>query len=250
MKTAFFPAKTLSHLPADNVEALAALCTEFERFDGHARQLPEHHDDYVEALSILRGFAVARDAKVQPFPEIGAQRHQNISCVATYFSQLRTAVRTELVGRHSRGYFESKTEEYMALFARAQVYEFAEEDFKRAQTLILELRGLLQDSSLISEEHQRRLLRRLEAVRGELHKRTNDIDRFWGFLGEAAIVMRKFGDDLKPISERVLELGNIFLRVIFTKEGIKALPELSGLLCPNQLEEEAAVNAEPSWKAA
>src|SRR3974390_1077370 len=63
MKTAFFPAKTLSHLPGDNFEALAALCTEFERFDGHARQLPEHHDDYVEALSILRAFAMAREAR-------------------------------------------------------------------------------------------------------------------------------------------------------------------------------------------
>ena len=78
MKTAFFPAKILAHLPGDNCEALAALCTEFERFDGHARQLPEHHDDYVEALSILKAFALARNAKVQPFPEISPQRHQNI----------------------------------------------------------------------------------------------------------------------------------------------------------------------------
>ena len=71
MKTAFFPPKILNHLPADNFEALAALCAEFERFDGHARQMPEHHDDYVEALSILRAFATAREAKVAAFPELG-----------------------------------------------------------------------------------------------------------------------------------------------------------------------------------
>jgi hypothetical protein len=243
MKTAFFPAKTLAHLPGDNFEALAALCTEFERFDGHARQLPEHHDDYVEALGILKGFALARDAKVQPFPEIGPQRHQNIACVAAYFSQLRTAVRTELTGRYSRGYFETKTEEYMALFARAQVYEFPEADFKRAHVLIGELRTLLSDNSLITEEHQRRLLRRLEAMRGELHKRTNDIERFWGFLGEASIVMRKFGEDLRPVSDRVLELGRIVLGAIFAKEGIKALPELSRMLLPEESQEEAAAAA-------
>jgi hypothetical protein len=243
MKTAFFPAKTLAHLPGDNCEALAALCTEFERFEGHARQLPEHHDDYVEALSILKAFALARDAKVQPFPEIGPQRHQNIACVAAYFSQLRTAVRTELTGRYSRGYFESKTEEYMALFARAQVYEFPESEFKRAHVLIGELRELLNENSLITEEHQRRLLRRLEAMRGELHKRTNDIERFWGFVGEAAIVMRKFGEDLRPISDRVLELGRIVLGTIFVKEGIKALPELGRMLLPDEAQEEAAAAA-------
>src|SRR3954451_15347161 len=123
MRTAFFPPKTLNTLPSDNIEALAVLCSEFERFDGHARQLPEHHDDYVEALSILRAFAMARDAKLEPFPVIGAQRHQHISSVAAYFNQLRTTVRGELSSRHARGYFESKTEEYVALFSKVSVYE-------------------------------------------------------------------------------------------------------------------------------
>ena len=241
MRTAFFPARTLSSLPADNTEALAMLCAEFERFEGHARQLPEHHDDYVEALSILRAFAMARDAKLEALPEIGAQRHQNISGISSYFGQLRTAVRSELSTRNSRTYFETKTEEYMALFVKAAVYEFSEPEFKRVQDLLNQLRDLIRGSTLISEEHKRRLLRKLEAMRGELHKKTSDIDRFWGFLGEAGIAMRKFGEDLKPISERVLELGTIVLGVIFAKEGIKALPEVGQILLANPCESEEKV---------
>ena len=240
MKTAFFPAKMLGSLPADNLEALAALCTEFDRFDGHARQMPEHHDDYVEALSILKAFATAREAKMAAFPEVGPQRRQNIDAVLSYFGQLRERVRSELTGRHSRGYFETKTEEYLALFVKAQIYEFPEPEYRRVQDLINELRELLRATSLITEEHQRRLLRRLEAMHAELHRKTNDIERFWGFLGEAAIVMRKFGEDLQPVSERVRELGGIVLRVIFDKEGIKALPELSRILWPGDLESERA----------
>jgi len=234
MRTAFFPPKTLSHLPADNVEAMAVLCGEFERFDGHARQMPEHHDDYVEALSILRAFAMAREIKLEPFPIIGPQRHQNITGIAGYFGQLRANVRTELNSRHSKGYFEIKTEEYVALFSRVSVFEFSETDFKRAQSLVNELRDLIRDSTLITEEHKRRLLRKLEAMRGELHRKTTDIDRFWGFIGEAGIAMRKFGEDLAPISERVLELGGIVVNVIFAKEGIRALPEVSQILLPHQ----------------
>jgi hypothetical protein len=230
MKTAFFPSKMLGSLPADNLEALAALSTEFERFDGHARQTPEHHDDYVEALSILRAFAAARDIKLSAFPEIGPQRRQNIDGVGAYFAQLRSTVRAELTGRHSRGYFESKTEEYLALFAKTQPYEFPDEVYQRVQALMSELRELLRSNHLLSEGHQRCLLRRLDAMRGELQRKTNDIERFWSFLGEAAIVMRKFGEDLKPISDRVRELGRLVLDVIFDKEGIKALPELSQLL--------------------
>ncbi len=233
MKTAFFPPRTLGQLPADNLEALAALCVEFEKFDGHARQMPEHHDDYVEALSILKGFAMVRDAKLEPFPELGSQRHQNVSNIASYFGKLRTNVRSELTNRHARGYFDTKTEEYAALFAKVSVYEFSESDFKRVMDLTNELRDLIRSSTLISEEHKRRLLRRLEAMRAEFHRKTNDIDRFWGFIGEAGIAMRKFGEDLAPISERVLELGGIVVNVIFAKEGIKALPEVSQILLPH-----------------
>jgi hypothetical protein len=233
MKTAFFPAKLLQGLPSDNVEALAALCGEFERFDGHARQLPDHHGDYVEALSILRGFAIARETKLETFPEIGPQRHQNVASITAYFNRLRDLVRTELSGRYSRGYFETKTEEYVALFSRVSVYEFSEEDFRRVHELVRELRELIRSSSLITEDHKRRLLRRLEAMHAELHKKTSDIDRFWGFIGEAGIAMRKFGEDLAPISERVLELGGIVITVIFAKEGIKALPEVSQIVLPH-----------------
>jgi hypothetical protein len=233
MKTAFFPPKLLQGLPSDNMEALAALCGEFERFDGHARQLPEHHGDYVEALSILRGFAIARDTKIESFPEIGSQRHQNVSAITAYFTRLRDLVRAELTGRYSRGYFETKTEEYVALFTRVSVYEFSETEFKRVHDLVRELRDLIRGSTLITEEHKRRLLRRLEAMHAELHKKTSDIDRFWGFIGEAGIAMRKFGEDLAPISERVLELGGIVITVIFAKEGIKALPEVSQIVLPH-----------------
>jgi hypothetical protein len=234
MKTAFFAAKTLNGLPSDNFEALAVLCGEFDRFDGFARQLPEHHNDYVEALSILRGFAMAREAKLLPFPDLGSQRHQNISKVTAYFGQLRTSVREELTHRYSQGHFDAKTEEYIALFSGAVSYEFSETDFKRVQDLITQLRDLIHGSTLISDDHKRRLLRRLDAMHGELRRKTNDIDRFWGFIGEAGIAMRKFGEDLAPISERVLELGGIVVNVIFAKEGIKALPEVSQIVLPNK----------------
>ncbi len=230
MKTAFFPPKTLAQLPADNVEALAALCTEFERFDGHARELPEQHDDYVEALGILRAFAQARDAALESFPEIGPQRRQNILNIKSYFAQLRNLVRNQLSERHAKSYFDTKTQEYLLLFSKAPVYEFGETEFTRVQELIQELRDLLRGTTLLAEDQKSRMLRKLESMRGELHRKTTDIDRFWGFLGESAIAMRKFGPDLKPVSDRVLELARLVSESIFRKEGITALPELDQML--------------------
>jgi hypothetical protein len=234
MKTAFFPPRMLGQLPADNFEALAALCMEFERFDGHARQLSEQHDDYVEALGILRAFGAARGTKLAPFPEIGPQRQQNISNINAYFMQLRNTVRAELTSRNARGHFDSKTEEYLSLFSRVPMYEFPEPDFQRGQELMNELRELLRTSALLDDDQKRRLLRKLDNMRSEFNRKTTDIERFWGFLGEASIAMRKFGADLKPISERVLELARIVIGAIFAREGITALPELRQVLCPRE----------------
>lgn len=230
MKTAFFPQRVLASLPADNTEALAALCTEFERFDGHARETSEHHDDYVEALGILKAFAAAREARIPPLPDLGPQRHQNMAAVKTYFNQVRDNARTELASRHAKGYFDSKTEQYLSVFARLSAYEFSDPDFKRVQDLVNELRELMQSSTLMSDDQKRRLLRKLEGFRAELHRKTNDLERFWGFLGEAAIAIRKFGEDFKPIADRIMELARITIGVIFAKEGIKALPELTELV--------------------
>lgn len=239
MKTAFFPHRILSNLPADNFEGLATLCAEFERFDGHARQVSEQHDDYVEALGILRAFGAARGAKLPPFPEIGAQRQQNITNINAYFAQLRNTVRAELISRNARGHFDSKTDEYLSLFSRVPMYEFAEPDYQRGQELMTELRELLRTSALLDEDQKRRLLRKLDNMRGEFNKKTTDIDRFWGFLGEASIAMRKFGEDFEPIAERVLELAQIIVGAIFAREGITALPQLRELLCPREVEPES-----------
>ena len=222
----------LAALPADNTEALAALCTEFERFDGHARESSEHHDDYVEALGILKAFAASRDARIPALPELGPQRHQNMAAVKSYFNQVRDNARTELVSRHAKGYLDSKTEQYLSVFARLSAYEFSDPDFKRVQDLVNELRELMQSSTLMTDDQKRRLLRKLEGFRAELHRKTNDLERFWSFLGEAAIAIRKFGEDFKPIADRIMELARITLGVIFAKEGIKALPEMSELVGP------------------
>ena len=114
------------------------------------------------------------------------------------------------------------------------MYEFSDQDYSRVQVLINELRDEINKSSLITEDHKRRLLKRLEAMQVELHKKTSDIDRFWGFIGEAGITIRKFGEDMQPITNRVQELGRIVIAVIFAKEGIKALPEVSQILLPDK----------------
>jgi hypothetical protein len=88
-------------------------------------------------------------------------------------------------------------------------YEFSQGDLERIQSLLNDLRGLVSAATGFADDHQRRLLKRLEAMQSELHKRVSDLDRFWGFVGEAGVVLAKLGNDAKPIVDRVREIADI-----------------------------------------
>ncbi len=34
----------------------------------------------------------------------------------------------------------------------------------------------------------------------------SNLDRFWGFVGDAGVVMKKLGEDAKPITDRIKDI--------------------------------------------
>ena len=88
-------------------------------------------------------------------------------------------------------------------------YEFSQGDLERIQSLLNDLRSLVSASEKFKPEHQQRVLARLEALQKELHKKVSDLDRFWGLVGDAGVMLAKLGNDAKPIVDRVREIADI-----------------------------------------
>ena len=88
-------------------------------------------------------------------------------------------------------------------------YEFSQGDLERIQVLVNELRSQISESLALESGHKRRLTKRLERLQSELHKRVSDLDRFWGLVGDAGVVLGKLGKDARPIVERTRELAEI-----------------------------------------
>jgi hypothetical protein len=55
-------------------------------------------------------------------------------------------------------------------------------------------------------------LKRLESLQAEMHKRVSDLDRFWGLIGDAGVVLGKFGKDAKPFVDRIRDIADIVWR--------------------------------------
>jgi hypothetical protein len=91
-------------------------------------------------------------------------------------------------------------------------YEFSQGDLDRIQVLINELRHHINSSDLFEEEHKSRLLSKLEKLQAEMHKKMSDIDKFWGLIGDAGVMLGKFGKDSKPLVDRIKEISDIVWR--------------------------------------
>ncbi len=46
-------------------------------------------------------------------------------------------------------------------------------------------------------------------MQSELHKKISDVDRYWGLVAEAGVVLGKLSKDSKPIVARIKELAEI-----------------------------------------
>jgi hypothetical protein len=105
----------------------------------------------------------------------------------------------------------SKTLEYYnSEFKVGQYYEFTDGDLKRIQELINKLRNEINSSTVLTKDHQFRLLTKLEKLQKELHKRMSDYDRAYGIMFDGIVLIQKFGESVKPITELIRELGNLF----------------------------------------
>lgn len=233
-----FSEKFLSELPDNVDEAMNALAVRFNEFDTQMQQKvapePSHptkaisqtYLEYLTAYSVLIAYCNRSRKLNRGFAEMQPNKPQaeNIGTIRSQFHGILHETNIRLKQRNVSEHLKKSTDYYADVFAKVSMYEFSDDDLARLQVLINELRTLINENKLLSEDHKRRLLKRLEAMQSELHKKTSDIDRFWGFVGEVGIQAKKFGENLKPITERVQEIGHIVLAVIYAKEGIQALP--------------------------
>jgi hypothetical protein len=191
------------------IEALVQLCQSVERHWYQQSSLDwteDELDPLMEAVAFVRALISANNLPDEnTAPELSGDIQEDCSKMWAF---LRATLATfQKMATQSK--FELYTSRFHNSFASGFVYEFTDGDINRLQELINELREYIRDSNLFSEDHQRRLLKRLESLQSELHKRVSDIDRIWGLVGDAGVVLGKFGNDAKPFVARIKEIAQI-----------------------------------------
>lgn len=68
-----------------------------------------------------------------------------------------------------------------------------------------------------------RLLKKLEALQSELHKKMSNFDKFWGFFIDSGIALTKFWENAKPFRDDVKEIVQIVSRTQAKAENVQNL---------------------------
>ncbi len=201
-----FDEKFIENLPTDPIAALTIVANKLssEARSTGGNQVDENKGTWIHAFALIKTLADTQGIAIE-FPSLAGQSLTVLERVRSFCDRLQDTVYNRAIAQRSA----DLDRKFVGKFNLGFCYEFTEEDIDRSQTLINELRVEIAKSKFFEESHRQRLLRRLEKLQSELHKKMPDIDRIWGLVGDAGVAIGKFGADAKPIVDRIRELAQI-----------------------------------------
>ncbi len=156
-------------------------------------------------LSIIENFELPTDEFI---PKLGGDIDSDCSSMYKFLENTKKSYKAKATVIK----LELMKNKFSRTLNQSFSYEFSQGDLDRIQILINELREQINSSNLFEPNHKERLLKRLEKLQAEMHKKMSDVDKFWGLIGDAGIVMGKFGKDSKPFVDRMKEISDIVWR--------------------------------------
>ncbi len=208
-----FTAKIITSADENPIETIVDVCRiVLERLEETNQQNDWMHEEYellMEASAFIDTIIETNDLFTDyKIPELSGGMSDNCSTLSQYV----TAINNDFQARATELKMEAYKNRYKTALHSSFSYEFSQGDLDRVQTLINELRDSVSTLTALDSEHKARLLKRLEKLQSELHKRVSDLDRFWGMVGDAGVVFGKLGNDAKPIVDRIKEISEIVWR--------------------------------------
>lgn len=221
-----FTEEFIKQLPDDPLKAAAQICDAFFSLVRSLRDRKTPFRDYynlcLEAFAFAEVFIEANGLDVAtPHITADSPMQDNLDNIDALFQRWKDQTKEELTERDARNTLENARAQYRNILGKGVIYEFSDEDFAEVQELLNRLREILTKSKDFEEEHRLRLLKKLEILQLELHKKMSNFDRFWGFFVDSSIALRKFWENVEPFREDVKEVMRIVCRTQARAENVQ-----------------------------
>ena len=209
-------------------EGFAALELVFEEFDLLVERMGasldiDMHGDFLQCLALAR--AVMNKFQIDPHYgdiDLSSDAENNVTNIIQRFDEWKNIIR----GSFSAKNYDNYLGKFEAAFGTGIFYELSDDDISEIQKHINNLRSLISETELLDEDHRRRLLRRLEILQAELHKRVSDYDRYYGMAVEFYVLFKKYGEGMNQICNEFKEILRIVFQSHSEREHLPAGEEL------------------------
>lgn len=201
------PSQIIQQTQEDPVAgALSAIQYTTGQVEGSHEWSLEDHDLLLELYALL---SALQETGLLTYNQLAPNTDIEMRQACGELWQFMQGVRDQLVSQASAQKLAAMKQHFALTVGNGFGYEFTEGDLNRIQALLNELRDLVAKADDLEPDHKQRLLKRLEHLQRELHKKTSDLSRYYGLIGEAGVALGKFGTDAKPIVDRVKEILQI-----------------------------------------
>jgi len=204
----FFDDDFIGSIAGNPVDAAIDICgLSLSQIERDSQVWSEHeYGVLIEAYALL---VEIFQAKLIPIAIQAPSLKGNANLDCQIINEFLNTVNSLLNQEKSKLHIDSLRQRFRTTLSGSFAYEFSQGDLDRVQILVSELRDLIRNSVDLDPGHKQRLLERLERLQRELHKKISDLDRFWGLIGDAGVVLGKLGKDAKPIVDRIREIAGI-----------------------------------------
>lgn len=201
------PSAIIEHVQNDPLEAAVDTCKYvFGELEESQSWGASEHEILMEGYALITAMEDAGLVRFASMPgNLEGDRNDICMALSNYLGKVMAELEQQLAGHK----LESLKSKFAGLIAATFAYEFTEGDVARIQTLINELRELIATNDELEDQHKRRLLKRLEKLQSEMHKKMSDLDHFYGLTVECSVMLKKVGGNLKPIVDRISEITKI-----------------------------------------
>jgi hypothetical protein len=193
-------------LPADSLKAIARVCNDFVA-NFITTDLGSSNDEYSQPLAAwsLVLELCDRSEVSPPAVDFTGAEEANAQNIKEAISALGSEVSLEVTNQT----LKTMRGKYAAQLEGVPLYEISDEDLFLVQQRLIDLRGLIQASDALNDDHRKRLLTRLEALQTVLQKKMSNLDGIFGFIFDLAALENQMGADAKPFMDRANDVARI-----------------------------------------
>lgn len=224
-----FSEEFLSQLADNPVLGLQQLIEKFNEWETRNRaklnKTPDFdgaYPDMVRAYAVLQAYSEAHELGIS-FPELNINnKEENVGNIIKAYHHGAKNVVTQLKMIEDKLDFETLKEEYVQKFGNCFAFQFSDGDLSKTQSLLKQLEQIVDSAEYLDDCDTLRLKDRVNRSLHVLHKKSVNLDPIWGLIGDAGVVISRYGSQADSIANRIFEIIEIIWRTQAITENLES----------------------------